>query len=32
VIAPPSILLTLPGVEVVEGLANLAPPRDDIQR
>jgi prolyl-tRNA editing enzyme YbaK/EbsC (Cys-tRNA(Pro) deacylase) len=25
VIAPPSILLTLPGVEVVEGLANLAP-------
>lgn len=27
VIAPPSILLTLPGVEVVEGLANpLAPP------
>lgn len=29
VIAPPSILLTLPGVEVVEGLANLAPPRDD---
>src|SRR3954469_21265750 len=27
VIAPSSILLTLPGVEVVEGLANLAPPR-----
>jgi len=27
VIAPPSILLTLPGVEVVEGLANPAPPR-----
>ncbi|MFN8631681.1 MAG: YbaK/EbsC family protein [Chloroflexota bacterium] len=29
VIAPPSVLLTLPGVEVVEGLANPAPPRDD---
>ncbi len=28
VIAPPSILLTLPGVEVVEGLARAAPPRD----
>ncbi len=28
VIAPPSILLTLPGVEVVDGLANPAPPRD----
>jgi len=27
VIAPPSILLTLPNVEVVEGLAALAPPR-----
>jgi prolyl-tRNA editing enzyme YbaK/EbsC (Cys-tRNA(Pro) deacylase) len=26
VIAPPSILLALPGVEVVEGLANPAPP------
>jgi len=29
VIAPPSILLTIPGVEVVEGLANPAPPRPD---
>jgi len=29
VIAPSSILLTLPSVEVVEGLANLAPPRDE---
>ncbi len=29
VIAPPSILLTLPGVEVVEGLANPAPPRPE---
>jgi len=28
VIAPPSILRTLPRVEVVEGLANPAPPRD----
>jgi prolyl-tRNA editing enzyme YbaK/EbsC (Cys-tRNA(Pro) deacylase) len=28
VIAPPSILLTLPNVAVVEGLANPAPPRD----
>jgi len=28
VIAPPSILLALPGVEVVDGLANTAPPRD----
>ena len=27
VLGPPSILLTLPNVEVVEGLANLAPPR-----
>ena len=27
VIAPPSILLTLPNVEVVEGLATVAPPR-----
>jgi prolyl-tRNA editing enzyme YbaK/EbsC (Cys-tRNA(Pro) deacylase) len=27
VIAPPSILLTLPNVEVVEGLAAMAPPR-----
>jgi prolyl-tRNA editing enzyme YbaK/EbsC (Cys-tRNA(Pro) deacylase) len=27
VLAPPSILLTLPNVEVVEGLANPAPPR-----
>jgi prolyl-tRNA editing enzyme YbaK/EbsC (Cys-tRNA(Pro) deacylase) len=27
VIAPPSILLTLPSVEVVEGLAAVAPPR-----
>jgi prolyl-tRNA editing enzyme YbaK/EbsC (Cys-tRNA(Pro) deacylase) len=27
VIAPPTILLTLPNVEVVEGLANVAPPR-----
>lgn len=29
VIAPSSILLTIPGVEVVEGLANPAPPRVD---
>ena len=29
VIAPPSILRTLPGVEVVEGLANPAPPRPE---
>jgi prolyl-tRNA editing enzyme YbaK/EbsC (Cys-tRNA(Pro) deacylase) len=29
VIAPPAILLTLPGAEVVDGLANPAPPRDD---
>ncbi len=29
VIAPASILLTLPNVEVVEGLANPAPPRDE---
>jgi len=28
VIAPPSILLTLPNVTVVDGLANPAPPRD----
>jgi prolyl-tRNA editing enzyme YbaK/EbsC (Cys-tRNA(Pro) deacylase) len=28
VIAPSSILLTLPNVEVVDGLANPAPPRD----
>ncbi len=28
VIAPASILLTLPGAEVVQGLANPAPPRD----
>ena len=28
VIAPPSILLTLPGAEVLVGLANPAPPRD----
>jgi prolyl-tRNA editing enzyme YbaK/EbsC (Cys-tRNA(Pro) deacylase) len=28
VIAPPSILLTLPNVEVVEGLAAVAPPRE----
>lgn len=27
VIAPPSILRTLPNVRIVEGLANLAPPR-----
>jgi len=27
VLAPPSILLTLPNVEVVQGLAALAPPR-----
>lgn len=31
VIAPSSILLTLPGVEVVEGLANPAPPRPDAE-
>lgn len=29
VIAPPSILLTISGVEVVEGLANPAPPRSE---
>ena len=29
VIAPPSILRTLAGAEVVEGLANPAPPRDE---
>ena len=29
VIAPASILLTLPAAEVVEGLANLAPPRPE---
>ena len=29
VIAPPSILRTLPNAEVVEGLANPAPPRDE---
>ena len=28
VIAPPSILLTLPNVTVIDGLANPAPPRD----
>ena len=28
VIAPSSILLSLPNVEVVDGLANPAPPRD----
>jgi prolyl-tRNA editing enzyme YbaK/EbsC (Cys-tRNA(Pro) deacylase) len=28
VIAPPAILRTLPNVEVIEGLANPAPPRD----
>jgi prolyl-tRNA editing enzyme YbaK/EbsC (Cys-tRNA(Pro) deacylase) len=28
VLAPPSILLTIPNVDVVEGLANPAPPRD----
>jgi prolyl-tRNA editing enzyme YbaK/EbsC (Cys-tRNA(Pro) deacylase) len=27
VLAPPAILRTLPNVEIVEGLANLAPPR-----
>ncbi|MEO7664905.1 MAG: YbaK/EbsC family protein [Candidatus Limnocylindrales bacterium] len=31
VIAPPSILATLPGVEVVEGLANPAPSRVDAE-
>jgi prolyl-tRNA editing enzyme YbaK/EbsC (Cys-tRNA(Pro) deacylase) len=30
VIAPSSILLALPNVEVVEGLANPAPPRDPV--
>ena len=30
VIAPPSILLTLPGVAVVEGLAHPAAPRDAV--
>lgn len=29
VIAPPAILRTLPNVEIVEGLANPAPPRDE---
>ena len=29
VIAPPSILRSLPGVEIVEGLANPAPPREE---
>jgi prolyl-tRNA editing enzyme YbaK/EbsC (Cys-tRNA(Pro) deacylase) len=29
VIAPPAILATLPNVEVVDGLANPAPPRED---
>jgi prolyl-tRNA editing enzyme YbaK/EbsC (Cys-tRNA(Pro) deacylase) len=29
VLAPPSILLTLPNVEVVDGLANPAPPRPE---
>lgn len=29
VIAPPSILLGLPSVDVVEGLANVAPPRPE---
>jgi prolyl-tRNA editing enzyme YbaK/EbsC (Cys-tRNA(Pro) deacylase) len=29
VLAPPSILLRLPGVEVVQGLANPAPPRPE---
>jgi prolyl-tRNA editing enzyme YbaK/EbsC (Cys-tRNA(Pro) deacylase) len=29
VIAPPSILLALPNVQVVEGLANPAPPREE---
>ena len=29
VIAPPSILLTLPGIEIVSGLANPAPPRPE---
>ncbi len=29
VLAPPSILLTIAGVEVVEGLANPAPPRPE---
>ena len=29
VIAPPSILRTLAGVEIVDGLANPAPPRDE---
>ena len=28
VVAPPSILLTLPNVAVVDGLANVAPPRE----
>jgi prolyl-tRNA editing enzyme YbaK/EbsC (Cys-tRNA(Pro) deacylase) len=28
VLAPPSILLTIPGVQVVDGLANPAPPRE----
>lgn len=28
VLAPPSILTTLSGIEIVEGLANPAPPRD----
>jgi hypothetical protein len=29
VIAPPSILASLPGAEVVDGLANPVVPRDD---
>ena len=32
VIAPPAILLSLPNVEVVEGLANPAPPRETAHR
>ncbi|MBI2762179.1 MAG: hypothetical protein HYX54_00235 [Chloroflexi bacterium] len=32
VIAPPSILRTLPNVTVIDGLANLAPPRDGPNR
>ena len=31
VLAPPSILRTLPNAEVVEGLANPAPPRSDAE-
>ncbi len=30
VLAPPSILLTIEGVEVVKGLASLAPPRPEV--